>query len=244
MFKSRFALISLIASAAMFGAVGSAYADVVTYSINTPSTALAPYTAPYGSVSVDLTSSTTAVITFTAGPAPVGNTYYFQGAGSADLNVNATSFAVQNGLLGVSYTQQAGFATAFATGGFGSGNLGGGLGSFNLQVTSFDGYDHAATGISFTLTDTSGTWASASDVLLANANGNEVAAHVAICLTAAASCPTDVGGAAAVTGYAGGGPDPVSGVPEPSTWAMLIIGFAGLGFMAYRRKSQSHFRFA
>jgi len=27
------------------------------------------------------------------------------------------------------------------------------------------------------------------------------------------------------------------GVPEPSTWAMMILGFAGVGFMAYRRKS-------
>ena len=25
-------------------------------------------------------------------------------------------------------------------------------------------------------------------------------------------------------------------VPEPSTWAMMIMGFAGVGFMAYRRK--------
>ena len=25
-------------------------------------------------------------------------------------------------------------------------------------------------------------------------------------------------------------------VPEPSTWAMMILGFFGLGFMAYRRK--------
>jgi hypothetical protein len=31
---------------------------------------------------------------------------------------------------------------------------------------------------------------------------------------------------------------PVSGVPEPSTWAMMILGFAGIGFMAYRRRSQ------
>jgi hypothetical protein len=28
----------------------------------------------------------------------------------------------------------------------------------------------------------------------------------------------------------------VSDVPEPSTWAMLLIGFAGIGFAAYRRK--------
>ena len=30
----------------------------------------------------------------------------------------------------------------------------------------------------------------------------------------------------------------VAGVPEPSTWAMMILGFAGIGFMAYRRKSK------
>lgn len=27
----------------------------------------------------------------------------------------------------------------------------------------------------------------------------------------------------------------VSAVPEPSTWAMMIIGFAGLGFMSWRK---------
>jgi PEP-CTERM motif len=29
----------------------------------------------------------------------------------------------------------------------------------------------------------------------------------------------------------------IAPVPEPSTWAMMILGFFGLGFMAYRRKS-------
>jgi PEP-CTERM motif len=29
----------------------------------------------------------------------------------------------------------------------------------------------------------------------------------------------------------------VAAVPEPSTWAMMLLGFAGVGFMAYRRKS-------
>lgn len=28
-------------------------------------------------------------------------------------------------------------------------------------------------------------------------------------------------------------------VPEPSTWAMMILGFAGIGFMAFRRKSKA-----
>jgi hypothetical protein len=31
----------------------------------------------------------------------------------------------------------------------------------------------------------------------------------------------------------------VSAVPEPSTWAMMLIGFAGIGFMAYRRSRKA-----
>jgi hypothetical protein len=41
--------------------------------------------------------------------------------------------------------------------------------------------------------------------------------------------------------------DPVvTGVPKPSTWAMLLIGFAGVGFMTYRRKrtGSAHFHSA
>jgi hypothetical protein len=34
------------------------------------------------------------------------------------------------------------------------------------------------------------------------------------------------------------GPAVTPGVPESSTWAMMLLGFAGVGFMAYRRKSK------
>jgi hypothetical protein len=34
----------------------------------------------------------------------------------------------------------------------------------------------------------------------------------------------------------------VGGVPEPSTWAMMILGFFGVGFMAYRRRGQATLR--
>jgi hypothetical protein len=30
--------------------------------------------------------------------------------------------------------------------------------------------------------------------------------------------------------------DSIPAVPEPSTWTMMILGFAGIGAMAYRRK--------
>jgi hypothetical protein len=32
--------------------------------------------------------------------------------------------------------------------------------------------------------------------------------------------------------------------PEPSTWAMMILGFLGVGFVAYRRSAKSAFRLA
>jgi hypothetical protein len=34
----------------------------------------------------------------------------------------------------------------------------------------------------------------------------------------------------------------VSAVPEPSTWAMMILGFVGIGFLTYRRNSGAKFR--
>jgi hypothetical protein len=40
------------------------------------------------------------------------------------------------------------------------------------------------------------------------------------------------------------GPTTVSAVPEPSTWAMMILGFLGVGFMAYRRKNEGSLRLA
>lgn len=37
-------------------------------------------------------------------------------------------------------------------------------------------------------------------------------------------------------------PAAITAVPEPTTWAMMILGFAGVGFMAYRRKSSPALR--
>jgi PEP-CTERM motif len=31
----------------------------------------------------------------------------------------------------------------------------------------------------------------------------------------------------------------ISAVPEPSTWAMMILGFAGVGYLAYRRRNHA-----
>jgi PEP-CTERM motif len=36
----------------------------------------------------------------------------------------------------------------------------------------------------------------------------------------------------------------VAGVPEPSTWAMMLLGFAGLGYAAYRKTKTERMAFA
>ncbi len=36
----------------------------------------------------------------------------------------------------------------------------------------------------------------------------------------------------------------VAAVPEPGTWAMMILGFAGVGFVAYRRRGAGALKFA
>jgi hypothetical protein len=68
----------------------------------------------------------------------------------------------------------------------------------------------------------------------ANDGGFFFAADVIACTGQSVACTT--GGVAAneITIHASAGPT----VPEPSTWAMMIIGFAGVGFMAHRRKSK------
>jgi hypothetical protein len=45
--------------------------------------------------------------------------------------------------------------------------------------------------------------------------------------------------------FSGGVINPtVGGVPEPSTWAMMILGFFGIGFMTLKKSGRNKFRFA
>ena len=48
------------------------------------------------------------------------------------------------------------------------------------------------------------------------------------------------GTAGSTAGYGGNlATAAIGAVPEPSTWGMMILGFAGVGFMAYRRRNQT-----
>ena len=205
---------------ALFGlaallAASSASADTISYQLDVGNAAIAGFPGPYADVLVDRTSTTTATITFTSNSV-AGNTYLLGNGGSAGVNVNAATWTVSSlssSNAGVGFTPGP-LSDA------GSGTLDG-HGNFNQTLDSFDGYTHSADTVSFILTNTSGTWASAGDVLAPNASGNVVAAHIFVC-SGAGSC--DASESALATGFA---------VPEPST-ALLLVG--GLVALAVTRR--------
>jgi hypothetical protein len=204
----------LLAAAAAASALaltwGTAASALTTYTLTTGNAGLAGFPGPYGTVNVTLTNATTANVSFTSATP----TYFFIGAQAADVNVNATTWTL-SGLTGN--------GGALTNGGS---NAVDGFGVFNQTIDQFDGFASRSSSISFTLTNTSGTWASDSLVLTANSLGNTVGAHIGAC---DAGCTQFLS-----TGFATNGGAPI---PEPATWAMMILGFGGIGAMMRRRRS-------
>lgn len=197
----------------------SAKADIITFNISNPNSGISAYTGPYATVEVNRTSSTTATITFTS-LVHGGNIFLLAGAGAVDLNVNATGFSV--GTITGSNSGTGGFTPGPWT--TGSGNVNG-FGVFNLTVDSFDGFQHSSDTISFTLTDTGGTWGSAGSVLAANANGSTAAIHGFI-----TASPADAHGTVLATGYASNGQE----IPDGGS-TVALLGLAMLGIGSVRR---------
>jgi len=166
---------------------------------------------PYGTVDVNLTSSTTAVITFTA-----SSGFLFTDGGSAAVNVNAGHWTIGS------------FSTIpngipLTDGGAGNED---GWGSFNQTVNNPNSSpaDRAST-ITFTLTDTSGTWADAAAVLTGNASGYFAAAHIYI----------NSGSGSGNTGFAADGTPSTPSVPDGGA-TIALLGFGLVGIDLLRRR--------
>ena len=205
--------VAAVATALLWTAVGvpSASADSIGFDIAAPNAALAPFPSPYAHVDVNRTSTTTATITFT-GLTTGGFTYFFGAANAIDVNVNAATFTVGVPSVGTLDTTP------------GSGNVSA-FGTFNVTIDNDDGFTDRFFTANFGVTATSGTWASASDVLLANSDGFRAAAHIFV---TAVTCED-----ACVTGFAGdGGLNPV---PEPATLLLVASSLLGLGFTGRKR---------
>ena len=139
-----------------------AKADTVDYTLGTSNSPGTLGTGPFGTAHVNLTSSTTATITFTA-----ASGYLFVDGGSVAVNVNANAWTIGN------FT-----SNGDPVSGDGAGNEDG-FGSFNQKV-SMQNSSNGASIISFVLTLGSGTWASAANVLAFNGQNWLVAAHIQI----------------------------------------------------------------
>lgn len=231
--RSRSAFILGAVALLLLACCPPAQADFATYSLGTGNSAISGYPAPYGSVTVDLTDSTHATITF-ANDTVSGYEYLFGATGAIGINVNATSFNAPTTTAGFALTQDPGFSPASVTG-TGSGSEDG-FGTFNYSVALFDGYPHSVTGATFTITDTSGTWSSAADVLKANSGGYSVAAHIFV-----TSSPANANNTALATGYAANSQGPVvSSVPEPTSLTLWsLMGLAGLVYGRRRKRAGS-----
>jgi hypothetical protein len=197
-----------------------AYYNLTTYDVN-------GFTGPFAEVTVDLTSSTVAKITFDT-LVNGGETYLFHSQGAAAVNVNGTATVSNIAASNVFFE----FSTAIPSDG-GSGDEDG-YGNFSNTIALFDGFQHAASEISFTLTDTSGTWSSATDVLAANSKGQIAAAQIG---------PWDgvFADGFGATGFAGdasptSGPPPFIGaVPAPPSAILLAVGAVGILVLSRRR---------
>jgi hypothetical protein len=199
---------------------GLQQADAFTSQLNVGNPAISGFTGPYGTVTITLVNSTTATVTFTSNTV-AGNIYLFGDGGSVALNVNATTFSV-SGISGSN--TGTGFTPGPYT--FAGAGVEDGFGSFNLTINSFDGFTHSSDTISFTVTNTSGTWASAADVLAFNANGYDAAAHIFV-----TSSPANASNSALATGFAA---ENAVGAPDGGTTVMLLGAALGMLGMARR----------
>jgi len=198
---------SLIAIACVLALGAQVSKANTTYSLDVGDSDLSPtYPGSYGSVTVSLTDSTHATITFTGGAAG-GYTYLLGANNIANVNVNATTFSISVTSVDPGFSD-----------GPSSQNVSM-FGKFNGSMDNTAGFTFAVPSLTLSVTDTSGTWLSSADVLAADDKGYFVSAHIFV---------VNATGLNPQTGFAGSTTG-TNTVPDGgSTVALLGLGLLGL----------------
>ena len=181
-----------------------------THLLDTPNSALSGSSpGPFGTVIVNLSDPTHASIEFVANPG-----FVFLDGEAVDFNLNGSSVAITVSTISPG-------TVSLSAEGLGNAD---GFGKFNRRFTSGNaGPQGRFTEALFNLVNNSGSWSSSDDVLIDNALGNQVAAHIGV---------GGLSGDLPPTGFASASDLPV---PEGSSTAILL-GLATLVFGSIPRR--------
>jgi hypothetical protein len=183
------------------------------FTLNQGNSDLSPFPGPYGTVTVNRTSTTGATVSFVGNTVTSGGhtfVYKFGATGAADVNVNGTAdttIVIPSSLSPDGSKNISDFGTLSNT----TKNDGGATQAFSSGI--------------FLLTATGGTtWSTAGNVLKADGSGFQVAAHIFVFEDGS----TD----AIKTGFSGGVP---VATPEFGSITLMCLMLLGLGGESIRR---------
>lgn len=212
----------LIAAVAFAGALAfagsSAQASVVTYDLTVDHCTSGCGSSNYGTITVDTTNTSSELVTIN-----LTSGYQFHGGNNGLISVVFDATGITS-VTPSPVTSNTGATFTWAGGSFHQD----GFGTFNNEVdatnTGCTTGNLCGSSMQFTVAGTNIAW-------LASTGGSP---SVTFSVDVAGVNPngTPISGE---TGPIGG---VVAAVPEPSTWAMMLLGFFGLGFLGYRGHSQ------